>query len=228
MIYFICILIGYLFGSIPCGYLYALSKGINIFEVGSKSPGSTNVGRVLGKKASHIVFIFDIAKSVIAILLMHILLINGFLDGFIPKDLLSYSNHIDLMNHTTIEAIVILYTGLGSIIGHNYPFTTKFRGGKGISCTCGTYLYFCWYHAIVLYLIHKLVKHTTHYVSVASITAVICVFLDSLIFSILHIKPYNFDKAYLVLPATFMMMVLGIFTHRSNIKRLLEGKENKI
>lgn len=228
MIYFLCILIGYAIGSIPCGYIYCFSKGINIFNEGSNSPGSTNVGRILGKRAGIIVFILDILKTIAAILLMNVLLINGNLDSFITKELLTYSKTINFNNRTTIEAIVILYTGLGTIIGHNYPFTTKFKGGKGISCTCGTYLYFCWYHAIILYLIHKIIKKKTKYVSLASIIAVVCVFFDSLFCSLLYINPYNFQKNYLVLPATFMMMLLGIITHRSNIKRLLQGKENKI
>ncbi|MDO5564387.1 MAG: glycerol-3-phosphate 1-O-acyltransferase PlsY [Eubacteriales bacterium] len=208
----LCILIGYLFGSIPIGYLYSLSKGKNIFEEGSKSPGSTNVGRVFGKKAGNLVFVLDILKTVFGIIFaiiifMKIININVYTD---------YS-----------RAMIIMYTGLGCIIGHNYPFTTKFKGGKGIACTCAVILCFCWWLALILYCIHILIKKISNYVSIASIVAVVLVFVSSLIMIILYVPPYNFEKSYNLLPATFLMMCLGIFTHRANIKRLILGKENK-
>ena len=58
--------IGYLLGAIPFGYIVARAYGINIFEHGSKSPGATNVKRVLGKKAGNTVFALDAVKGALA------------------------------------------------------------------------------------------------------------------------------------------------------------------
>ena len=71
----VILLVGYLFGSIPVAYLYCKKYGVNIFNEGSGNPGSTNVGRVLGKKHGKIVFALDILKTLLGIFVAHLLLI---------------------------------------------------------------------------------------------------------------------------------------------------------
>jgi len=66
----VCFIIGYIFGNIPNGYLYAKSQGVDIYHQGSGNPGSTNVLRTLGKRAGITVLLMDIAKCMVPIFLM--------------------------------------------------------------------------------------------------------------------------------------------------------------
>ena len=126
------------------------------------------------------------------------------------------------------DPFVIFVTGLGAILGHNFPFTTKFRGGKGITCTVAVVAYFNVIFAVILFLTHKMIGKITGYVSLASIIALLLMFLSSLVMSIFKIYPFNFDYAYAVLPGIFCMMLLGIIRHKENILRLEHGTENRI
>ena len=239
IIILIMLVVGYVFGSIPVGYLYCKARGVDIFKVGSGNPGSTNVGRVLGKKHGNIVFVLDIMKALVPIFIMHLIIIY-FNTRYLYIDIPRHSYFVSLLNpnlklSTLVltkdsfrDPFVIFMTGLGAILGHNYPFTTGFnRGGKGISCTVAVIAYFNIIYAVILYVIHKLIGKKTGYVSIASILTLIILFVSALIFSILKIYPFNFGYAYVVLPEIFIMMALGIFRHRSNIVRLINGTENK-
>lgn len=227
------LLIGYLFGSIPTAYLYCKAKGVNIFEVGSGNPGSTNVGRVLGKKHGRIVFVLDILKTLIPIFIAHIVIIKLNIVrndvGFSSMYIKHFTIPLEVLHkHSLRDPFVIFVTGLGAILGHNFPFTTKFKGGKGIACTVAVIAYFNIVFAVILYAIHKIIGKTTGYVSLASILTLVIMFVSSLIMSINKIYPFNFAYAYAVLPEIFIIMILGIVRHKENIIRLETGTENKI
>ena len=231
---FLMLLIGYLFGSIPVGYLYSKVHGVNIFEVGSGNPGSTNVGRILGKKHGRIVFALDILKTLLPIFGMHLILI---VINLICKQTLYYSIINKNFSLPLIvlskgvhlrDPFVIFTTGIGAILGHNFPFPTHFRGGKGITCTVAVVAYFNVVFAVILFLIHKLIGKLTGYVSLASIVALVVMFMASLIMSIYKIYPFNFSYSYAVLPEIFVIMIFGIVRHKENIIRLELGTENKI
>ena len=104
-----CVLIGYVFGLFQTAYFYGKCKGIDIRQVGSGNAGTTNTLRVLGTKAGLIVLAGDILKTMAAILIVKLLFKN------------TYPNIIYLL---------MLYTAMGAILGHNYPFYLKFKGGK--------------------------------------------------------------------------------------------------
>lgn len=227
------LLIGYLFGSISIGYLYCKAHGVNIFEYGSGNPGSTNVGRALGKVHGRIVFALDIVKTLLPILLAHLVLIklnvarNG--AGFNSMIVRNFSLNLQVLHRGSIrDPFVIFTTGFGAILGHNFPFTTKFRGGKGITCTVAVVAYFNVVFAVVLFFIHKIIGKLTGYVSIASILTLIIMFLSSIMLSIFKMYPFNFDYAYVVLPEIFFMMLIGIIRHKENIIRLEHGTENKL
>ena len=115
----ICLVIGYLFGSILTASIimkYIVKKDIR--EIGSGNPGMANVMANIGKKEGILVLLGDILKVVIACLL----------SWFITWDM-------DLQ-------AVILWTGFSAILGHDYPFWRKFQGGKGVAVTCA-WLVFC-------------------------------------------------------------------------------------
>lgn len=230
------LLVGYVFGAIPVAYLYCKAKGVNIFKVGSGNPGSTNVGRVLGKTHGRIVFFLDILKTVLAILIAHlvILYLNKIETCDVFYSLIDKTNNYAFLvlayGGTIRDPFVIFTAGLGAILGHNFPFTTKFKGGKGITCTVAVLAYFSVPFALVLYIIHKLIKKFTGYVSLASITTLVVMFLSSVIMTILRVYPFNFyNNQYpiFILPEIFIIMLLGIFRHKENIVRLEKGTENK-
>lgn len=214
------IIVGYLFGSIPTGYLYCSSKNVNIFEVGSKNPGYTNVKRVLGKKHGHIVLVLDILKAFLPAIILKLIFPYEMYYEYIKQ----YSN----FTKTTLENMVVLYAGMGAVIGHSYPIYLKFKGGKGIATTAGAMLSFNIVYCAILILIYKLVSKKSKYVSVGSITAVLTLSILSTILCILNIIPFNFSYNYLVLPACYIITIVCIIKHKSNIERLLNGTENKI
>ena len=115
----LCVLIGYCFGIFQTAYIYGKLNGIDIREHGSGNAGTTNALRVLGKKAGLIVFLGDLLKAFIPCILARVVGIYFFPAIVIP---------------------MILWTGLGVVIGHNYPFYMHFKGGKGIAATGGVIL----------------------------------------------------------------------------------------
>ena len=231
------LIIGYVFGSIPVAYLYCKAHGVNIFEYGSGNPGSTNVGRALGKKHGRIVFALDILKTLLPIFLAHAVIM--FLNRIETCDVFysiidkaeNYPLKVLMYGGTFRDPVVIFTTGLGAILGHNFPFTTKFKGGKGITCTVAVLAYFNILYAILLYLIHKAIGKITGYVSLASILTLIIMFVSALLLTIFKIYPFiPFNNVYprIILPEIFIMMLLGIIRHKENIARLEKGTENQV
>lgn len=212
----ICSIIGYLFGSIPVGYLVAKHYGVNIFEVGSKNPGSTNVGRILGKKVGMLVYFLDLIKTFIA-MFFTLILFN-----------IIYKNNVFTHEFRYYYAAIVCYTGLFVIIGHNYPFTMKFRGGKGITCTLAAFFMINPIFAIIDLILHKIIEKITKYVSVASIISLLLLIIVSVIGVIFNIYPYNFNGSSVVLIPIIAYSLLGIYRHKANIRRLIDGTESKI
>ena len=104
----VCVLIGYVFGLFQTGFIIGKMKHIDIRDYGSGNSGTTNAMRTLGKKDGFITFFGDALKAVFAMMLTYFLFRNG-----ICKD------HM---------FIIALYTGIGAILGHNFPFYMKFKG----------------------------------------------------------------------------------------------------
>lgn len=180
----------YLIGSISGSYL--LGKILlkkDVREYGSGNAGTTNAIRVFGRKIGIFTFLIDMLK------------------GFFVAFLLSkYQREY-------------LYIGIFfTIIGHNYPFYMKFKGGKGIATTFGAFLYLNPIYSVIAFFILLLIGRITSYVSVGSIVFLILNFIVS-------IFKLNLTKNEIVI--VFIISLLGIFRHRSNIKRLVEGNELK-
>src|SRR5688572_6110673 len=115
-------LVGYLLGSLPFGYLIARAKGVNIFEVGSKNPGATNVRRVLGKGPGNLVLILDALKGAVA-------------SGGV---LLWFWNRNGIVTHQ--DEIVAIAGVVGALLGHSFSCFTRFKGGKGVATGAGGFL----------------------------------------------------------------------------------------
>lgn len=195
----VCLLVGYVFGCISCAYIIGKLNHIDIRDYGSGNAGTTNTMRTLGKKAGIITYLGDVLKVCIAIFIMWLV----------------FKDSMDT------EAIKLI-TGFGVVIGHNYPFWLNFKGGKGIAVTSGVILVYDPIILIICLLSFILVVYTTKYVSVGSLT--ICT-LFSVYVAITARGSRNYTE--LLIFAVFFTLS-AFYTHRANLKRLVNGTENKI
>lgn len=157
----ICLVIGYAFGLIQTGYLYGKSQHLDIRKYGSGNAGTTNVLRTLGWKAGVITFLGDSFKCIIAVVLVHLIFGKA---------------------HADIIQVLAMYTGMGAVLGHNYPFYMNFKGGKGIAVTAGliastTNIWI----VLICAAVFLGLTAGTKYVSVGSLTVVVAYLILSLI-----------------------------------------------
>lgn len=205
----ICLLVGYAFGLIQTSYILGRANGIDIREHGSGNAGTTNTLRVLGKKAGLIVFLCDILKGFVAVTLVY----------FILKD--RYPDEILLLK---------LYTGLGVILGHNFPFYLKFKGGKGIAAMGGMILGFHGIFALTGFITFFGTFGISHYVSLASLILSVEFFGEMLIFGILGLREFALIPQNILIEmyvVTFVISSLAFIRHHENIKKLIKGEERK-
>jgi glycerol-3-phosphate acyltransferase PlsY len=193
----ICVIIGYLFGCFSTGFFIGKLNKVDIREYGSKSSGTTNALRTLGPKAGFLTLLGDMLKAIIAIILIRFVVFPG-------------SEYLKLLT---------LYTGLGVVIGHNFPVWLKFKGGKGIAATAGAMVAFDPWIIPFGLPVFAIAVAITRYVSVGSL-------LLALMFPIWVIIR-NPGEVHMLLIA-LAYTVLAFIKHRSNIKRLINGNENKL
>jgi glycerol-3-phosphate acyltransferase PlsY len=193
----ICLLLGYIFGCFSTGYVVGKMNKVDIRKYGSGNVGTTNALRTLGAKAGALTLIGDALKAVIPILLVRLVFFKG----------LDYTE------------LLTLYTGLGVVIGHNYPVWLKFKGGKGIAATGGVMAAFDPLIVPIALPLFILIVAITRYVSLGSLFVAV-------FFPIWIAIRYPGNLHMLIV--TLVFMILAFIKHRSNIKRLLNGTENKI
>jgi glycerol-3-phosphate acyltransferase PlsY len=184
----------YLLGSIPFGFLVAKAKGVDIRSVGSGNIGATNAMRVLGKPAGIFVLLMDCAKGYFAV----------WFCGLILK---------------APQETHCIIAGIFAVLGHNYPFWLKFKGGKGIATTAGVYLALAPWALLVALIVFILAVLFTRYVSMGSIAAAI-----ALPAAVWIMSPHNL----LLGIVTTALGALAIYKHKSNIQRLMAGTENRL
>jgi len=185
----ILIIISYLIGSIPAGFIVGRLKGIDIREHGSGNIGFTNVLRALGPLPGAVVFAADLSKGIIPVYLSRIFLEN--------------------------EGLPVI-CGLAAILGHSFTIFLKFKGGKGVLTTTGVFLALAPLPILILLSIFILIVAVTGYVSLGSIT---CATLLPLLMYLLRCSP-------LIILIGSVASIFIILKHRTNIRRLLAGKEN--
>jgi glycerol-3-phosphate acyltransferase PlsY len=205
----IAAVVGYLLGSLPFGYLIARAKGVNIFEVGSKSSGATNVVRVLGKGPGYLVFFLDVLKGAVATGWPWLVWTNI---DYIPSIRGSYP-----YAGYTIPISAAVAGLVGAILGHSFSCFIKFRGGKGVATATGGFLALLPIATLIAGAVWIIAFYASRYVSLASIIAAIA--LPAAAF-FLHEPP-------LLQWFALLIAVLVILRHRANIIRLLNGTENK-
>jgi glycerol-3-phosphate acyltransferase PlsY len=209
----IAAVIGYLLGSLPFGYLVARSHGVNIFEVGSKNPGATNVRRVLGAGPGNLVFGLDALKGALAAG-WAILSYTGGAVAFDFEELgLSGGGRIIGSQWTELGVAGLI----GALLGHSFSCFTRFRGGKGVATSVGGLLILMPLAVIIAAVTWAVVFYSSRYVSLSSITSSIV-----LVFAALMLR-----LPVLLLGLAVAIAVFVVLRHATNIKRLLNGTENK-
>lgn len=210
----ICLAIGYLFGSlVQAGYWLGKFNKIDIREYGSGNAGTTNVMRTLGKKAGIITYILDMLKSLISAIIIYFFVAPHFEGG---------------------SMLYVLYGGLGVVLGHNFPFYLKFKGGKGIAASSGVVISLCLFpkccfiFTILGVSTFALVAIFTKYVSLASIIGMTMFWVEFCVWGAFGLLPL--EGMYLLegIAVVFILSGLAVLRHKSNIKRLLAGNERKI
>lgn len=192
------VIIAYLIGSIPFGYLIVRAKGGgDVRDTGSGGTGATNVSRRAGKAAGVVTLILDALKGAIAVIIAQLIL-KGDDTTWLPA----------------AAAIAV-------IVGHVFPVWLRFRGGKGVATGVGVFLMLAPLAVLFAGVIFVTVVALTKYVSLGSILAAATVPLFVWLFVLeVDLRP--------VLAASITGALLILFAHRGNIARLLNGTEPRI
>jgi len=192
---FFILLLAYLIGSIPFGYVLVRFKtGQDVRSMGSGNIGATNVLRTAGRLIAVVTLLLDIAKGFFAVWL-----VGHFSDGNIR---------------------FMMYAGLAAILGHIFPVWLKFSGGKGVATALGVFLMISWAAVAAAVAIFAIVVLFWRYVSLGSISAAAALpLLVYLLYAPGHAPPTA------VTAGTLLSSVLIIVKHRKNIERLLSGTE---
>lgn len=202
----ICLVIGYAFGMFQTSYIYGKIRGIDIRNYGSGNAGTTNTLRVLGFKAGILVLAGDIVKSILAV---------------VAASLIFGKTHSDMIY------LLKLYAAAGAILGHNFPFYLKFKGGKGIAATAGLVLSFHPYFIPVAVVIFFGIFFTTHYVSLGSLILYAGILIEMVVLGQMGVFGMTqplLNEMYVV---TALLTIMAYYKHKENIKRLLSGTERK-
>ncbi len=202
--YIISVILAYFLGSIPTAvWIGKKYYNIDVREHGSGNAGATNTFRVLGKKAGSIVLAIDIIKGFLAVYL---------------SQLIANSLGCERIN------IVKIIAGISAVIGHIFPILADFRGGKGVATILGAVIGINPFASLIAVVVFIVALIITKYVSVSSLIAGL-----SFPFTVFFIQFSNQDIFTLSMQIFSIMVVVMLFyTHRTNIKRLMMGNENKI
>jgi glycerol-3-phosphate acyltransferase PlsY len=197
------ILVAYLLGSIPFGYLIVRAKeGSDIRQTGSGGTGATNVSRRAGKIAGLLTLLLDALKGAGAVLFAMWIFQQ-------PRDSAFW--------WITAAAIAVL-------LGHIFPIWLRFRGGKGVATAVGVFLVLAPAAVAVALLIFIGIVFLTRYVSLGSIVAALAI---PLLIWLQHVFVRPFEAPVALLAAALLGALLIVFAHRENIARLVQGRESK-
>lgn len=202
----ICVLIGYVFGLFQTGYLVGKMNKMDIRQHGSGNAGSTNALRVLGWKAGAMTFFGDCFKCVFAILLVR----------YIFRD--SRADMLPLLS---------MYAGAGATLGHNFPFYLKFQGGKGIAVLGGLLFATNLWMTLICLAAFIIVVYATRYISVGSMLVSLIFTIEVIVYGQMGGFHMSGPPLYELYGVVIFLMILAWYRHKANIKRLLNGTENK-
>lgn len=202
--YIIISIIAYAIGSINFSVLISRKMaGFDIRDKGSKNAGTTNVLRNVGKKAALFTLLCDILKGVVSIILAVILA------GIVPD-----SN----------KSILLELSAFFVVVGHTFPIFFEFRGGKGVATSLGVLLVINWKIGLICLVFALFEMILCRMVSLGSISAAVLFPVLTVFIHDCYLTDWNIT--YVIFGIT--MAVFVIFNHRENVKRLMNGTENRV
>jgi glycerol-3-phosphate acyltransferase PlsY len=212
------VIIAYLLGSIPFGYLIVrATQGADVRETGSGGTGATNVSRRAGKTAGVLTLVLDALKGAAAVLIAKVILalpVFALTTSVRPQ----YEGAVDSAYWWLAAAAIAV------IVGHIFPIWLRFRGGKGMATGVGVFLMLTPIAVALAAVIFLLVVWRTRYVSFGSI-------LGAAAIPLFVLMQHEFIQPVESLPPMMSAAMAGaaliVFAHRENIRRLINGNENK-
>lgn len=230
LIELVIVLIAYIIGNVSPATLIASAEGIDIKELGSGNPGTTNVLRTLGPKAAIVTLVIDVGKGYIATRLGYDLMIFV-INAFAVSQGVIYIEHIYLIS---------AWCALAVVVGHCWPAVLKFKGGKGVATAFGAILASNWKLAFFCILIFIMVVAISRFVSLGSIMAalsyVVLYMKDAVeLAKSIEVEGANYDY-YLQASVRFwirtvpyiIIVIIIVARHKENIKRLFRGEESRL
>ncbi len=197
----VVLVVAYLLGGIPFGLLVARGYGVtDIRAHGSGNIGATNVWRTVGVKAALWVYLGDIGKGILAVVIA-----RSVNQNLMPTDYL------------------LVLTALVAVAGHVFPIYLSFKGGKGVNTALGVMISLLPWHALIALAVFIITVSASKYISLGSVIASVSLFCSTLTEK-LFIDPER-SSIYTVLTALIMFLV--IYTHRANLSRIKSGTENR-
>jgi len=193
----IALVLSYIVGSVPTGYVIGKLRGIDIREHGSGNIGATNTLRVLGKPAGITALVLDVAKGFVAVTVLAAIAASG--------------------RSSFSEPMMKVLLGIAAIAGHNWTVFLKFKGGKGVATSAGVFLGIACVPVLIAAAVFAVIVLGTRIVSVGSMSA-------ALVLPIAMVALHA-EREFVAFGIVAAALVL--VRHRSNIKRLLKGEENR-
>ncbi len=203
-LYIVMAIIAYAIGSVNFSVIFSKKfAGFDVRQKGSGNAGTTNMLRSVGKKAAALTLICDILKGVVSILIALLL-------GSIFK--------------AENTALLVQIAAIAVVIGHTFPIFFGFKGGKGVATSLGILIMTNWQIGLICLVFGLVLIILTRMVSLGACAAAILYPVLTLFITEHYITGSN--NSYLIY--SIILAVIVLFNHRSNIKRILSGKENKI
>lgn len=200
------IVAGYLIGNINFARIFSwMFAKKDITTVGSKNPGTMNMLRTRGFGEALLTLLMEAVKSGAPALACYFLF-KTYFPGY--------------------EDLAYFLSAIGAVVGHCFPVFYKFKGGKGVACTFGMFLFHpnCWWVSLVMFAICFLLFFFIEYPFIISLTFILTMSIyATCIFALAHVNLY-----IALIVVLWLNFVLIVFMHRGNIKRLVTGKENKV
>ena len=208
IIYIVMLLIAYVIGSINFSVIFSKKfAGFDVREKGSGNAGSTNMLRSVGKGAAALTLICDILKGVVAISIAIIL-------GNMFKD--------------TNKELLVQIAGIAVVIGHTFPIFFGFKGGKGVATSLGILLMSNWQIGLICLVFALILMILTRMVSLVSCAAAVLFPVLTLFINDNYTVLTEGKNGTTYFIYSLILAIIVLFNHRSNIKRILNGTENRL
>ena len=208
IVYIIMAIIAYCIGSVSFSVIFSKKfAGFDVREKGSGNAGSTNMLRSVGKKAAALTLACDILKGVVAIVIAIIL-------GNVVKDI--------------NRELLLQIAGVAVVLGHTFPVFFQFKGGKGVATSLGILLMSNWQIGLICLVFGIVLIALTRMVSLGSCAAAVLFPVLTLFINDHYTVLTQGKQGNVYLVYSIILAIIVLYNHRSNIKRILNGTENKL